>query len=86
MPLTRAYSHCLSWCQEKDHLDEVLDYEQRAINTMRSGTGVDSYVDVPHGTRTDPIERRFPKEERLTKLRALKKELDPRGTFTRQLL
>lgn len=53
---------------------------------MRSGTSADSYVDVPHGTRTNPIERRFPKEERLTKLRALKKEFDPQGTFTRQLL
>lgn len=53
---------------------------------MRSGTSVDSYVDVPHGTRTNPIERRFPKQARLTKLRALKKELDPEGTFTKQLL
>lgn len=78
--------HCLSWCQEEDHLDEVFDYEERAINAMRSGTSADSYVDVPHGTRTNPIERRFPKEERLAKLRALKKEFDPQGTFTRQLL
>ena len=53
---------------------------------MRLGTGLDSYVDLPHGTRTGPIERRFRGQERLAKLRALKKEFDPQGTFTREFL
>lgn len=53
---------------------------------MRAGTEPHTYVDLPHGTRTDPIERRFPDQQRLSKMRALKKEYDPQGVFTKQLL
>lgn len=53
---------------------------------MRTGTSLESYVDLPHGTRTNPIERRFPNQDTLTRLRSLKKELDPQGVFTQELL
>ena len=64
----------------------MFEYEARAIDAMRSGTSVDSFIDLPHGTRTNPIERRFPKENTLTKLRALKQTFDAQGTFTKELL
>lgn len=67
-------------------MSKVFEYEARAINTMRLGTEPESYVDVPHGTRTDPVERRFPKSDKLAQLRALKKEYDPHGVMTRELL
>lgn len=53
---------------------------------MRQGTDPSNYVDLPHGTRTGPMERRFPEEEKLSKLRALKKKFDPQGVFTKELL
>ena len=64
----------------------VSGFEQRAIETMRLGTDRESYIDLPHGTRTSPIELRFPGKERLSKLRTLKQEFDPQGVFTRELL
>ncbi len=79
-------SHCLSWCQEQTSLTKVFESEARAIDAMRQGTEPDSYIDLPHGTRTHPIERRFPDRDTLAKLRALKKEFDPEGTFTKELL
>ncbi|KAL9129095.1 MAG: hypothetical protein Q9217_002367 [Psora testacea] len=55
-------------------------------STMRLGTAPETYVDLPHGTRTGPIERRFPDQGILARLRALKKEYDPQGAFTRTFL
>lgn len=49
-------------------------------------TRPEDYIDLPHGTRTGPIERRFRGQERLTRLRNLKKEFDPQGRFTREFL
>ena len=80
------HSHCLSWCQEQESLEKVFGFEQRAIDTMRLGTRPEDYVDLPHGTRTGPIERRFRGQETLTRLRSLKKEFDPQGRFTREFL
>lgn len=64
----------------------VSAFEQRAIEIMRLGTRSENFVDLPHGTRTGPIERRFHGQERLAKLRALKTEIDPQGAFTREFL
>ena len=56
------------------------------METIRLGTDRESYIDLPHGTRTDPIELRFPGKEKLSKLRTLKQQFDPQGVFTRELL
>ena len=53
---------------------------------MRGGTEVSDYIDLPHGTRSDPMERRFPGQDKLAKLRALKSKYDPQGIFTSELL
>ena len=53
---------------------------------MRLGTDRESYIDLPHGTRTGPIELRFPVKEKLSTLRTLKHKFDPQGVFTRELL
>ncbi|KAL8726654.1 MAG: hypothetical protein Q9181_005968, partial [Wetmoreana brouardii] len=71
---------------KQEDWDIVSRFEQRAIETMRLGTDLESYIDLPHGTRTGPIERRFRGAQRLSKLRALKREYDPEGVFTRELL
>ncbi|KAF6228248.1 hypothetical protein HO133_007978 [Letharia lupina] len=82
----RIWIHCLSWCQRQENWDKVFGFEQRAIDTMRFGTKPETHVDLPHGTRTGPIEQRFKGQGRLTKLRALKKEFDPQGAFTKEFL
>ncbi|KAI4108219.1 MAG: hypothetical protein LQ345_007107 [Seirophora villosa] len=75
--------HCLPPPEfEKISLPKVFECEARAIEAMRQGTKPEHYVDLPHGTRTHPIERRFPDQDMLPKLRALQKEFDPQGTFT----
>lgn len=44
------------------------------------------YIDFQNATRAGPIQRRYRGEARLKKLRQLKREWDPQGVFTRQLL
>ena len=65
---------------------EIVDsYSEKSIALMR-GPNRDEYVDFANGTRTGPIELRFRGVGKLEKLRALKREWDPNGVFTRQLL
>lgn len=50
------------------------------------GNDDSNFVDFQNGTRVGPIERRFRGNERITRLKALKREWDPRGVFTSELL
>ena len=78
--------NCTSWYHDEKSGDKVFDAEQRAINVMRSRQKPTDYIDYPNVNRDDPLERRYRGLGRLAKLRALKKEVDPRGVFTTQLL
>ena len=53
---------------------------------MRAGQNEADFVDYQGVNRVGPIERRYRGTERLAKLRRSKKEWDPSGVFTRQLL
>ena len=61
------------------------EFNDRSLVIMR-GQNDEEWVDYQNGTREDPIERRFRGEERLERLRRLKKLWDPTGVFTTQLL
>ena len=50
------------------------------------GPNISEWADYQNGTRSGPIELRFRGEHRLARLRRLKKEWDPTGVFTSQLL
>lgn len=76
----------LSWYHDEASGDKVADAEQRAIAVMRADQVPASYIDYPNVNRESPLERRYRGVERLAKLRKLKRELDPRGILTTQLL
>ncbi|KAL9580668.1 MAG: hypothetical protein Q9212_004356 [Teloschistes hypoglaucus] len=95
LQLTKIFQQLVESCPDaprdrpplaESSLPKVFEFEGRAIDAMRQGTKPESYIDLPHGTRTHPIERRFPDKDTLAKLRALKKQFDPQGTFTGELL
>ena len=50
------------------------------------GPDQSEYADFQNGTRTGPIELRFRGEGKVEKLKLLKKQWDPKGVFTKQLL
>ena len=64
---------------------KVDEYNDGSIAIAR-GTNESEYADYQNGTRTGPIELRYRGESRLKKLRQLKKDWDPEGVFTSQLL
>ena len=53
---------------------------------MREGTEHTAFISYTNTNREDPIEYRYKGEERRRKLKALKKEWDPTGVFTKELL
>ena len=78
--------NCLSWYTNAQSHDKVLRFEQEALTAMRAGQNEADFVDYQGVNRVGPIERRYRGTERLAKLRRSKKEWDPSGVFTRQLL
>lgn len=73
------------WHTDAKNRGKVDEYNARSIAVMR-GDDVANFADFQNGTRVGPIERRYRGEERLSRLKALKKEWDPTGVFTTQLL
>lgn len=73
------------WRTDPKNQEKVDEYNDRCIAVMRGGDE-SAFVDFQNGTREGPIGRRFRGEDRLAKLSSLKKEWDPEGVFTRELL
>jgi hypothetical protein len=63
-----------------------FEYAEKAMAAFRSGQSRREYSSFLNHTRTAPIEERFRNAEVLSKLRELKKQWDPNGVFTDQLL
>ena len=53
---------------------------------MRGGHQEADWIDYQNSTRDGPVENRFKGEDRLARLRMLKREWDPMGVFTREFL
>ncbi|RAH50028.1 FAD-binding oxidoreductase [Aspergillus brunneoviolaceus CBS 621.78] len=81
----RYWQNNLIWHTDAANRGKVDSYNEQCIAIMR-GPDESRFVDFQNGTRTGPIERRYRGEARLEKLRRLKREWDPEGNFTRQLL
>lgn len=60
--------------------------DKKAQLAMRVGTEKDTFVSYTNTSREDPLEDRYKGPERIGRLKALKKEFDPRGIFTAELL
>ncbi|PWY82037.1 FAD binding domain-containing protein [Aspergillus heteromorphus CBS 117.55] len=81
----RYWQNNLIWHTDSANRDKVDRYNEACISVMR-GPDEMRFVDFQNGTRTGPIERRYRGTARLAKLRRLKREWDPQGVFTTQLL
>ena len=53
---------------------------------MRVGTEEVAFVSYTNSSREDPVEHRYKGQERVERLRALKREWDPKGVFTKEFL
>ncbi|ESZ99289.1 FAD/FMN-containing dehydrogenase [Sclerotinia borealis F-4128] len=81
----RYWQNNLIWHTDSKNRSKVDEYNDRCIAVVRGEDEV-NFADFQNGTRIGPIERRYRGEERLARLKALKKEWDPTGVFTTQLL
>ncbi|KAK1230304.1 hypothetical protein PQX77_006597 [Marasmius sp. AFHP31] len=82
----KAWLELLSWYTDPASHSEVSRIEQQALALVREGQPDDHVSTYQNWTRTDPIEIRYRGKQRLEKLKALKKQWDPNGVFTRELL
>lgn len=60
--------------------------DQKAQSSMRAGTEGDRFVSYTNTTREDPIEYRYKGSDRIERLKLLKRQFDPSGIFTNELL
>lgn len=75
----------LIWHTDARNRAKVDEYNEKCIAIMR-GPNPTELVNYQNGTRDGPIEYRYRGTERLARLRKLKRQWDPSGIFTRQLL
>jgi broad specificity phosphatase PhoE len=64
----------------------VYRIEQEVLALVRHGQTEENQAAFPNWTRDEPLQRRYRGSERLEKLKGLKREWDPKGIFTSQLL
>ncbi|KAK0506883.1 hypothetical protein JMJ35_010583 [Cladonia borealis] len=82
---TRFYQNNLIWHTDPKNRGTVDEYNERCLAIMR-GPNTGEWADYQNATRSGPIELRFRGKDRLARLQRLKKEWDPTGVFTTQLL
>lgn len=78
----------LIWHTDASNIVKVSEYNSKAISLMRAGSGQEEadWIDSQNHVRTGPLGQRFGGNERVAKLRELKRLWDPSGVFTRILL
>jgi FAD/FMN-containing dehydrogenase len=75
----------LVWFTDEKNRSKVDEYNSKALDAVRDPSQ-ETWADFPNSTRTGPIQLRYRGKERLDRLKSLKKEWDPTGVFTNQLL
>ena len=76
----------LTWYTDLSIHDQVLQFDRRAQEVMRSDTKEEAYVAYTNTSRDAPIEHRYKDAIAVKKLKELKQHWDPNGCFTQQLL
>ncbi|KAJ6490188.1 hypothetical protein DFH09DRAFT_1454483 [Mycena vulgaris] len=82
----KVWGELLSWYTNAESHAEVYRIEQEVLALMREGQTEENEAAFQNWTRDEPLRRRYRGVERLEKLKGLKKEWDPKGVFTSQLL
>ncbi|KAK8134224.1 FAD binding domain-containing protein [Apiospora sp. TS-2023a] len=76
----------LSWYTDVANHEFVSAMDKKAQEATRAGTHEADFVSYTNCSRKDPLEYRYKGTERIARLKALKKQYDPTGVFTKQLL
>ncbi|KAJ7590272.1 hypothetical protein C8J56DRAFT_859692 [Mycena floridula] len=82
----KGWVELISWYTDETDYEAVLDIEQLLLSRVREGQPIENRVAYQNWTRAEPIELRYRGTERLEKLKTLKKQWDPKGIYTRELL
>ncbi|KAF8191661.1 hypothetical protein K438DRAFT_1830907 [Mycena galopus ATCC 62051] len=80
------WTSLFSWYTDAANHDFVGKMEQKAQICMRAGTDETAFVSYTNTNRDDPLAYRYKGADRLARLGALKKQFDPAGVFTKELL
>lgn len=82
----RFWANNVTWCTDPASLQDVDQTLEKVIDVLRRSQSEDEYVDFANSLRSGPVERRYHGEERLRKLRAVKREWDAKGVFSGHFL
>ncbi|KAL8724367.1 MAG: hypothetical protein Q9166_007988 [cf. Caloplaca sp. 2 TL-2023] len=81
-----TWLNILTWYTDPNIHEEVLRFDKRAQEIMRSDTKEEAFVAYTNTSRSDPTEYRYKDGTAADKLRYLKRLWDPEGCFTREFL
>ncbi|KAI9717577.1 MAG: hypothetical protein M1828_007138 [Chrysothrix sp. TS-e1954] len=82
----RFWQNNMTWHVDPANRRLVEEYDTKALTIMRGTADQRHWIDFQNSTRTGPIEARYRGAGRLARLMSLKRQWDPHGLFTRQLL
>jgi hypothetical protein len=83
---TLSSRNILNWYSDASYHEFIDSMDKKAQAAMRVGTEVHECVSYTNSSRVDPIDSRYKGADRVSRLKALKKEYDPECVFTRELL
>lgn len=72
----------LSWYTDPASHGHVLECEREVIELLCKTESSDARSTYPNWSRDGPLEHMYPGDNRLQKLKALKRKWDPNGVFT----
>lgn len=76
----------MSWYTDASNHDFATTIDQKARAAMRADTKEEGFVSYTNTNRQDPVEHRYKGSNRIDRLRALKKQVDPTGVFTSEFI
>ena len=82
----RMWQSILLWYKNPESTPKAMEISDKVIAAMRIGQLESQYVNFQNSVRDGPIAWRYRGNDRLAKLRMLKKRWDSKGMFTKQLL
>ncbi|KAL8805833.1 MAG: hypothetical protein Q9182_001745 [Xanthomendoza sp. 2 TL-2023] len=81
-----TWLNILTWYTDPSIHEQVLRFDKRAQEIMRTDTNEDAFVSYTNTSRSDPISHRYKDAAAVAKLKELKRHWDPEGCFTKELL
>lgn len=76
----------MSWHTDASNHDFANTVDQKARAAMRDDTEKEGFVSYTNTNCQDPVEHRYKSSDRIDRLRAMKKQVDPTGDFTSEFI